>query len=409
MLKSIYLSNIISSSAKFALPFFFISVLISCNSNELIDKVEYFDETKKVKKEVYQVLKDQPGLKSGVFKSYYRDGKLKEELVFNNGALEEVKEINDISGKSIQKNSVKNGNGIYIRLDDSGKKIAEIEYKDGIPQGLIKYFDENEYQISEVHYEKGLPVRINTQTNISTDTENKENSHDTLSKKKDLPTVTGFDPKISESILNQLKNSEYDKLYLNSFSKLKQSQGLAEMKRYLGFLKEVYGQIKSFSMDSYELKSQSGVGEVLQVVYNTDFQFCKGQILIALAKDKDQFKLAGLDIAAAPYTPVMQVTKLGNPIAEKLKNKDYDGIYKNASPRFKSEAPYEQFIQAMKEVEKSGNFSSYSLEDHKIILVDKKLAIVANYKVKIGTMDANLMMNFIEENGSFILYGLNLQ
>lgn len=96
------------------------------------------------------------GFEDGVWGLFYDNKQLTQEEIWSNGRLMNVTEYNTYDGTStLDKGTLKDGNGTRITYYTTGKKESEGNYTMGKPEGTWTYFHENGNKASEGKMEDG--------------------------------------------------------------------------------------------------------------------------------------------------------------------------------------------------------------------------------------------------------------
>jgi antitoxin component YwqK of YwqJK toxin-antitoxin module len=115
-----------------------ISLMAGCKGRK--EKVQtWYDTEKKRMKEEYSVSAKDPEVREGDFKSFYEDGKVKEERHYTQGKLEGKAATYAKDGQKIEEADYKAGElDGKRRLYKNGKMIVEDSYKGGPLDGPDK-------------------------------------------------------------------------------------------------------------------------------------------------------------------------------------------------------------------------------------------------------------------------------
>jgi antitoxin component YwqK of YwqJK toxin-antitoxin module len=121
---------------------------------------------------------------TGIFKWYYKNGKLEKEATFssglldgiltkwyenglvqikeeyNNGILMSILELYANNGEELDKGKLIQGNGFIYRYKDNGKKTSREEYKNGKLHGEYIVYNTNEIEESRHLFNEGVYVKI---------------------------------------------------------------------------------------------------------------------------------------------------------------------------------------------------------------------------------------------------------
>ena len=384
---------------------FLILLQVSCTKKET--KNIYYDDTDKVK-ETIELMKEKPEIRDGKSVLYYLNGKIQHEAEYKKGVLWSVDKVSDTSGKIIKENPIKEGSGILPIYDRNGLLIAELNYKSGYLEGESSYFDQGTL-ISKVAYRVGIPEKtISDIHKISLGESNLINDSTQKSDSKEKVSISGFDAKQSDELMTLIQKKSYTELHSKGTSDYQKDVPLVNLTRYLNYCIELYGPLKSYSMEAYQIKSMRGMGEGLEVAYQCQFGYCKGIITLTMFRENGKFALGNIDIMVAEHTPVIQITRMASPVLDKMKVKDFEGIYQNAAPIFKSNTPINEFRAAMAEFGKIGTIDSYELYQHNVAFRDGRLSVATVFKIKIDGKEFPMSLIFMEEGNTFKLAGFNM-
>lgn len=384
---------------------FFALWQIGCSKKET--NTIYFENTKKVK-ETFEVIKGDPEIRDGKATLYYLNGKIQHEAEYKKGALWTVKEVLDTTGKQMKDKPISSGSGILPIYDENGELTAELKYKSGYLDGVSLYYDKGTL-VAQVAYKSGLPEKAGGENHILTMNDSGLEKDSTGKKEpNEKMTISGFDPKQSDELLALIQKKSYPELHGKGASDYKKDVPLINLTRYLNYCFELYGPLKSYSMEAYQIKSMRGMGEGLEVAYQCQFGYCKGIITLMMFRENGKFALGNIDIMVAEHTPIIQITRMAAPVFDKMKAKDFEGVYNNAAPIFKSNTPITEFRTAMAEFGKIGTIDSYELYQHNIAFKDGRLSVISVFKVKIQGKEFPMNLIFMEDGNTFKLAGFNM-
>jgi hypothetical protein len=375
---------------------------ISCTKS-LETKKELFKDSKQVQLE-YQFLPDQPNVKQGLFKMYYPDGKLKVEATFEHGLPWTINQLKYPDGTAYKDSLLKNGNGIWIDLDDNGRIVQQCRYKNGLRDGITRIQSSISGTSLQAVYRSGVLTEILQDDAPFPDV---AGSNDTSSEsdgpKANLPSA--LDKSLFEQVMSLTQKQQYPQLHALTATEYKKTHSLADMQKYLGYIFQLYGPLKSYKLEGYELKNQAGVGEAVQVSYSCEFQYCKGRAMFIMLQEGGKYKMAGLGMDAVDYAPIQQIRKIGDPVLTQIQSQAYDQLYQATSLRFKNSATRDNFVNKLKEL---GRVSEFTLYQHQVGLIEGKLALVVLYEVKISSRQLLMELNFVQSESGFVLEGINV-
>ena len=94
---------------------------------------------------------------TGIIKSYYDNGALKEDIPYKDGKENGIGKGYYPNGNLESELNFKDGKGegLLKRYYENGNLLSEINYKDGKKEGLSKLYYENGYLIAEYYYKDG--------------------------------------------------------------------------------------------------------------------------------------------------------------------------------------------------------------------------------------------------------------
>jgi hypothetical protein len=372
-----------------------IILLQSCTSNT-ITKLEYYENTPIIKTK-YSLSAEDTTLLDGTTTEYYRNGKEKIRLVFDNGLLKECGNLYDSSGKVLYASGIKNGNGVLKKANYLGEVVEEIEYKSGVPHG---YYKNTLLSSTELYFKYGIPIISNKEDCFAIN----NMVSDSITAQK---ISSGFDPALADNIMQSFTANNVSQILQNAHSDYKEKHSLQALSRYFGFIQETYGKPIQWKRESYNLVGQTGLGEGVDVLYSIKFSYCKGAVIFSLLNEKGSFKFANLSVRTDDYTPALPVQKAAEPYIALIKSGKYQELYQNASTRFRSATPKAQFDQVTEELKKLGSLNSPQLYQHTIGLADNKLLLVAVYEGKFGSHEMVFQITLTEQSpGKFTLEGM---
>lgn len=115
---------------------------------------------------LYELNKDS-NKKDGIYKLYYKSGKIKEEGTYKNDKKEGIIKRYYESGKVIQEETYKNNeqNGIVKSYYENGKLMEQGNYKDGKAIGIVELYDENgklkeRKDYSDIPYDQEVNIKV---------------------------------------------------------------------------------------------------------------------------------------------------------------------------------------------------------------------------------------------------------
>lgn len=115
-------------------------------TDQLKTTISYWDEEKKIKKELisYSYSDDGSRMKHGKYTSWYQNGQIETELNYKknklHGSAIKYYENGEVEFKGLYKNDKKDGK--WLEYYENGQLTAEIEYKNGVKDGeTIGYHD----------------------------------------------------------------------------------------------------------------------------------------------------------------------------------------------------------------------------------------------------------------------------
>jgi hypothetical protein len=334
-------------------------------------------------------------LRNGEYTDTLAEGKLIRKAVYANGRLMEVLWQQDSAGRRLESGDLKEGNGALYLYTPAGKLFARQTMRHGVPHGVTEAFDTAGNVVAWLEYRYGVLVQSRIAGSANQQESAKKHVH--------------FDTKETDKAMAQFKAGDSDALYQNLLNEYKKQETPASFKRYLAFLKELYGDLREYKMETYNLVKNANLGEGAEVLYLCKFAYCKGAIAMRFFKEKDQFKLADFSVQIEPYTPITQITRIGNPILEALKAANFNDIYNAASERFKGATPKNQFDAMIEKFRQMGTISAYQLYQHQVGLAQGKIVSVMIYEVTIGGKEHYFELSMTEQSpNKFILEGLQL-
>ena len=97
---------------------------------------------------------------TGIVKSYYDNGSLREEVTLKDGKQDGISKTYYDNGNLEYIGLHKNGklDGIFKSYYPNGKVENERYYKNGVPDGISKNYNENGKFLSEHHYKNGKMI-----------------------------------------------------------------------------------------------------------------------------------------------------------------------------------------------------------------------------------------------------------
>lgn len=334
-------------------------------------------------------------LRNGEYTDTLAEGKLIRKAVYVNGRLMEVLSQQDSAGRTLESGDLKEGNGVLYLYTPAGKLFARQAMRQGVPHGATEMLDTAGNVIAWLEYRYG----VLSQSRIAGGGDGQESG------KKNVY----FDTKETDKAMAQFKAGNSDALYQNLLNEYKKQETPASFKRYLAFLKELYGDLREYKMETYNLVKNANLGEGAEVLYICKFAYCKGAIAMRFFREKDQFKLADFSVQTEPYTPITQVTRIGNPVLDALKAGNFNDVYNAASERFKEATPKTQFDAMIEKFRQMGSISAYQLYQHQVGLSQGKIVVVMIYEVTIGGKEHYFELSMTEQSANkFILEGLQL-
>jgi hypothetical protein len=335
------------------------------------------------------------GLRDGEYTDTLGEGKLIRKAVYANGRIMEVLWQRDSAGRTLESGDLKEGNGVLYLYTPAGKLFARQAMQQGVPHGTTETLDTAGNVIAWLEYRYGVLLQSRVAGCAEGQEPSKKNVH--------------FDTKETDKVMAQFKAGNSDALYQNLLNEYKKQETPASFKRYLAFLKELYGDLREYKMETYNLVKNANLGEGAEVLYICKFAYCKGAIAMRFFKEKDQFKLADFSVQTEPYTPITQITRIGNPILDALKAGNFNDIYNAASERFKGATPKNQFDAMIEKFRQMGSISAYQLYQHQVGLAQGKIVAVMIYEVTIGGKEHYFELSMTEQSpNKFILEGLQL-
>lgn len=95
--------------------------------------------------------------KHGLYQAYHLKGMVWEEMIYDEGKLESVIDMRDISGKPLAYGNFIDGNGILKKYYPIGRLYSEETYVDGVREGTVTYFNKGRW-LTKGAYKNGKPI-----------------------------------------------------------------------------------------------------------------------------------------------------------------------------------------------------------------------------------------------------------
>lgn len=350
----------------------------------------------------------EPGCKEGTLKEFDINGKLRRECEYKNCRLWRLTANYKTDGSAIDKDALKDGEGEDIRYSADGVLAYKIAYKNGLPDGKAEYYDASGAPTVIVYYRAGEVIGQSGDAHLIA----AASAGDTATKSGD-PKAAAANPSVdladADAIMKLIQSGEADALYNGAFSEFKKAQNAAITRKYMDYIRKLYGPIKEYKRQTYSFVGQAGVGEGMQVLYVCKFGYCKGGLELLLFRENGRFKMGGMSFQTEDYTPIAQVESLARPILENLKRGAYDDVYNAASDRFKKSTPKDKFDKMMQEIGAAGKITTYTLYKHQVAILENKLALIILYELQIGGHEVLIELSMTDGPRGFVLEGLNLQ
>ncbi len=363
--------------------------------------------------EVLEVLVADSLTRQGISRQYYPGSRqLKTELLFEGGRLLEVMAEYEPGGqKRSAGSSLKAGTGTLNLYDDAGQLVTTVPYAGGWPTGQAELSRQGQ-PTGQLRWRSGLLIGVELNTNAFGLGGSLSSSSADTSAPASSPQapISGVDPAWLDQLVTWIAKGDYQALYNAGYSKLKVNQTQADQAKYFNFCKQLYGELTSWKLQGYNLQSAAGQGEGLEVSYECKFRYTPAQLSMLLIRENGRFRPAGYSFTLPPYTPILQITRIADPVVSMLKTGEFQKLYDQTSSRFKEQTSWSQFETAVKQLQAQGNIESSQLLEHEVGLIDHAIALSVVYEVKIAAKTAYLQMTFTQKpDGSFILEGLNMQ
>ncbi len=363
--------------------------------------VKYYDANQKFLRATYTVKSGNPELIEGVYKEYYPNGRLKNELEYKSGRLWNVVSQFDSSGNRLTQSRISNGKGMFVVYSENGNPLVEVEMEEGLPSGEVRYLSTNR----RYRWTNGLPDPDETSNN--TDLPSFETQ--TSSPQDSLKAAqSGFNISIADAIVKDLQEGKIKDVYSKSYSKLKEVQSYSQFEKYWNFLTKIYGRLKSYKRISYQLSGMDTAGEGLEVVYECQFSLVKGALYMTFISENARPALAGMMIRAEDYAPIVEINNMGKVYMELIKAGDYEKIYARSSARFKEISPRSAFDDMSRKLKELGMLTSFQLYQHQVGLLEGQLVVAMVYEATFGGKEFFVEVSVGESESGFVLEGLNL-
>lgn len=374
--------------------------IISCSKNEKAI-TNYYESNPKAIKETYTVIGESPSLIDGIYKEFYPNGKIKNEIAYKLGRIWNIIAQYDSSGNKLTLSRVSNGKGTMVIYSMNGEPLVEVELEAGQPSGKVKYYAGNKTYL----WHNGLPWLEESSSENNTPLFEPQPT----SPQDSIKVVqSGFNINVADAMVNDLREGKIIDVYSKSYSKLKQVQSFSQFEKYWNFLIKIYGKLKSYRRISYQLSGMDAAGEGLEVIYECQFGLVKGALYMTFVSESGKLSLAGMTIRAEDYAPIVEVNNMGKVYMENIKTGDYEKIYNQSSSRFKEISPRSAFDEMTQKLKSLGPLSSYQLYQHQVGLLDGQLVVAMVYEANFGGKDFFVEVNVGETPSGYVLEGLNL-
>lgn len=210
-----------------------------------------------------------------------------------------------------------------------------------------------------------------------------------------------------DSIFDDIKNNEIQKLYDNSDEIMKKVQTKEDISKYFNAVNSYYGKIINFEKETYSIKNLLASKMTGMSSYKVNFEKVKAKVLLTFTiVDSSNFKIQSLQITQDENTQIDKFDSICKPTLKYLITKNYPELYNSTSSRFQKYTPigkFEEYVNLIKEIE----FTKLKQFQSQIGISDGKLML--NIIYEIGESKGYLSLIFVENKNSFQLEGLNYE
>ena len=369
-----------------------------------------------VLKAEYRFLGEDSSRIDGEYKRYYDNGKLAQVVVYKDGTPQSVAKTLDFKGEGLDGGTLKAGNGTIKRYNAQGKLLSVHTYKNGLLHGETAFYDgfKSEEPIRTVDYAAGVPTEVNmTGAEASVSDEDFMAQLDSLmtSGAQNAPSPGGgappFNPAIADKMMALYKAGKFDLLYRQLSSMSKQLYTPATWDEYLSLTRKMYGTLTNFRRVDMQSGRDPQLGFAVQLMYEAQFKYTQGGIMLSMVAGNGGYQLLDISFQVQPYAPIMEITRYGDPIMEKVKAEDWGSIYEFSSARFKQQTPKSKFKELGNEFKQFGKVTDYSLYTHQVGVMEGKLMLVAIYELTVGGRQSAMQLLFTKFGDEFKLESIN--
>ena len=208
-------------------------------------------------------------------------------------------------------------------------------------------------------------------------------------------------------LVEDLKSKNYSKIYENMTDLCKKVQDEDDLKMILEFQNHLYGDLNTYTIGYYSVKSQFGFDKPMaSVIYDVDYSKCSGKIYAAFeVENKDTIKIQSVRFVIKDSTQFPFIDSLTSPFFKDLKEKNYPDIYNNlASERFKAYTPIIKFEAYINDV--NAIKVDTLLNSQVIGLSEKHLVLYLAYQT--DTAKRKLNLTYVKYGNDFLIEGINL-
>jgi hypothetical protein len=389
-------------------------VLQSCGPKTQTVKTSYPDGKLWEEFEAYTLQEDGAKLqvKHGRYKRYYPNGKVQTEAEFKQGLVWAVAFVNDPEGKPLAEKPVSKGNGNWVFPDTLGHPMITLVYENGelagIPQLVSAYSNPTALFGGGLprHTLQGAAVELASQGGSAVFSDSLAPATATAGS---TATASGYNPAQTDALVERFKNRQFKELYAQTAAAYRKEINETGFSTYLNYLLNLYGPVSTWKRAGYNLENVSGGGEGVTALYEVGFKHVRGQLLVQLIREGQDYKLVNMAVQCEDFAPIFELKKISEPIVRQLQNEQYDDIYRNASTLFKQVVPKNKYDEMVGQLRTAGKLEKYELAQHQVSFGQGRLMVAIIYKVTIGGKEAAAQLTMSQYGKEFLLDGFNFQ
>lgn len=361
-------------------------LLLLAACNESTEEIKTFYPDGKTVKETYAVLENDSTRRHGMYTLFYENGTIARQLEFNQGLPWKLIKQQTKDGKVLDTNTLKEGNGTLTTYSPQGDRLAEHTYRNGYLVGPTRFYDLAGNEIITLDYTGGVPTFPDSLIDKGFNFDSF--GGDSVTQLQPLPggqVSLKFNPAQADAVMRQFKLENYSKMYALLLPEARQAYSQAQYNRYMNFLKELYGAVRSYKRIDAQQGQVKGMGEVAQAIYEVKFSGATGGVMLTFFRSGNGYRFSDIQVQLNPYTPVQKVKQYGDPIMEKLKAQDWQALYDMSNALLQAEVNFAQFKEKLAvPFEQLGKIQDFDLFNHQPALEGEKLALLAIYEVKLA-------------------------